>query len=60
MNEKKAFLSAILAKPGDDTARLAFAVWLDEHDDPERADHFASLTQGSARFAFGVARFTLG
>ncbi|WP_439627896.1 DUF1963 domain-containing protein [Gemmata sp.] len=27
-------LAAVLADPGDDTARLVYADWLDEHDDP--------------------------
>ena len=30
-------LAAVLADPGDDTARLAYADWLDEHDDPRGA-----------------------
>jgi uncharacterized protein (TIGR02996 family) len=34
MNERLAFLRAIRANPDDDTARLVFADWLDEHDDP--------------------------
>src|SRR4051794_39166309 len=29
-----AFLSSIHANPSDDTHRLVFADWLDEHDDP--------------------------
>jgi uncharacterized protein (TIGR02996 family) len=38
MNDRLAFLRAIRANPDDDTARLAFADWLDEHDEPERAE----------------------
>ncbi|QJW96571.1 TIGR02996 domain-containing protein [Frigoriglobus tundricola] len=34
MSDRLAFLRAIRASPDDDTARLAFADWLDEHDDP--------------------------
>jgi uncharacterized protein (TIGR02996 family) len=34
MNDRLAFLRAIRANPDDDTARLVFADWLDEHDDP--------------------------
>jgi uncharacterized protein (TIGR02996 family) len=32
------FLRAVLAAPDDDTPRLAFADWLDEHGEPERAE----------------------
>jgi uncharacterized protein (TIGR02996 family) len=32
------FLASIVAEPGDDTRRLAYADWLDEHDRPERAE----------------------
>jgi uncharacterized protein (TIGR02996 family) len=34
MLEREAFLRAIRANPDDDTARLVFADWLDEHNDP--------------------------
>ncbi|MBN9120581.1 MAG: TIGR02996 domain-containing protein [Planctomycetes bacterium] len=34
MNDRLAFLRAIRANPDDDTARLVFADWLDEHNDP--------------------------
>src|SRR5262245_15858513 len=32
------FLRAICDNPADDTARLAFADWLDENGDPNRAE----------------------
>ncbi|HJZ60212.1 MAG TPA: TIGR02996 domain-containing protein [Gemmataceae bacterium] len=32
------FLAAICATPDDDTARLVYADWLDEHGDPDRAE----------------------
>ncbi len=32
-------LAAIAADPGDDLARLVYADWLDEHDQPERAEY---------------------
>ncbi|VTR96235.1 Leucine-rich repeat-containing protein typical subtype OS=Herpetosiphon aurantiacus (strain ATCC 23779 / DSM 785) GN=Haur_4051 PE=4 SV=1: LRR_6: LRR_6: LRR_6 [Gemmata massiliana] len=35
--EKRALLAAIGANPDEDTPRLAFADWCDEHDEPERA-----------------------
>src|SRR2546430_569314 len=38
MSDRLAFLRAIRANPDDDTARLAFADWLDEHDEPDRAE----------------------
>lgn len=36
--EIRAFLQAIAAAPDDDTPRLVFADWLDEHDRPDRAE----------------------
>ena len=38
MNERLAFIRAICANPADDTVRLAFADWLDEHDEPLLAE----------------------
>jgi len=38
MSERDGFLRAIAADPADDTVRLAFADWLDEHGDPDRAE----------------------
>jgi uncharacterized protein (TIGR02996 family) len=38
MKERDAFLSAIRSSPDDHTAQLAFADWLDEHSDGERAE----------------------
>ena len=35
--EKRALLAAIGSHPDEDTPRLAFADWCDEHDEPERA-----------------------
>jgi uncharacterized protein (TIGR02996 family) len=37
-SDRTAFLRAIAADPEDDTPRLVFADWLDEHDDPQRAE----------------------
>ena len=36
--DEQALLRAILADPGDDTVRLAYADWLDEHDQADRAE----------------------
>ncbi|MBN9117731.1 MAG: TIGR02996 domain-containing protein [Planctomycetes bacterium] len=38
MNEREALLRAVCESPDDDTPRLVFADWLDEHDEPERAE----------------------
>jgi uncharacterized protein (TIGR02996 family) len=38
MTQDKAFLQAILEEPDDDTHRLVYADWLDEHGDPDRAE----------------------
>src|SRR5262249_17951831 len=35
---EEAFLAAIVEDPDDDTPRLVYADWLDEHDQPERAE----------------------
>jgi uncharacterized protein (TIGR02996 family) len=36
--DRVAFLAAIRENPDDDLPRLIFADWLDEHDEPERAE----------------------
>jgi uncharacterized protein (TIGR02996 family) len=38
VNEREALLRAVCENPDDDTPRLVFADWLDEHDEPERAE----------------------
>lgn len=38
MTERDALLRAIAANPADDLPRLVYADWLDEHDEPERAE----------------------
>lgn len=37
-DEKRALLAAIAAHPDEDTPRLAFADWCDEHNEPDRAN----------------------
>lgn len=37
-SEQAAFLSGIIDHPDDDARRLVYADWLDEHDQPERAE----------------------
>lgn len=53
MSEDEAFIRAIVDNPGDDTARLVYADWLDEHDDPRgaylRAEHEAAESGDIAR-----------
>jgi uncharacterized protein (TIGR02996 family) len=39
MSEEQAFLDAIAASPFDDTPRLVYADWLDEHDQPAKAEY---------------------
>ena len=36
--DESALLAAISADPADDTARLVYADWLDEHAQPARAE----------------------
>jgi uncharacterized protein (TIGR02996 family) len=38
MTDEAALLAAILAHPDEDTPRLVYADWLDEHGQPERAE----------------------
>lgn len=38
VTDEAALLAAIIAEPSEDTLRLAFADWLDENDQPERAE----------------------
>lgn len=38
MNEREAFLTALAENEDDETTRLVFADFLDEHDEPEEAD----------------------
>ncbi|HEY1186518.1 MAG TPA: TIGR02996 domain-containing protein [Gemmata sp.] len=38
MSDEDALLAAISAHPDEDTPRLAYADWLDEHGDPDRAE----------------------
>ncbi len=38
MSDEAALLAAIYANPDDDTPRLVYADWLDEHGDPARAE----------------------
>jgi uncharacterized protein (TIGR02996 family) len=51
-----AFVQAIIENPGDDTPRLVFADWLDEHGDPARAE-FIRVQCEQARTPAGDAGY---
>lgn len=38
MSERTEFMRKICEEPGEDTHRLVFADWIEEHDEPERAE----------------------
>ncbi len=44
MNEQEAFEQAIREDPIDAVSRYSYADWLDEHDQPEKADFYRSWT----------------
>src|SRR5437763_11790587 len=56
MDQRAAFIQAIIELPDDDTPRLVFAEWLDEHGEAERAEFIRlqcslnSLAPESAEF----------
>lgn len=54
MTDADRFLVAIHAAPADDTPRLVFADWLDEHGQPDRAE-FIRLQIGLSRGELGPA-----
>jgi uncharacterized protein (TIGR02996 family) len=51
--DERAFLAAIAAEPDDDTARLVYADWLDEHGEPLRAMVIRRGVKKPKRFTFG-------
>jgi uncharacterized protein (TIGR02996 family) len=53
MNEREAFLLAICENPDDDTPRLVFADWLQEHGDEARAE-FIRVQIELARKEYGT------
>lgn len=61
-DEERALLAAIIAHPDEDTPRLVYADWLQEHDQPERAEYIrlsiqlANLQYGDPNFKADEAR----
>ena len=58
MSPDNPFLRALLAQPDDDTLRLAMADWLDENDDPARAEFIrvqVELARGSRSASGGTS-----
>ncbi|MFO0821907.1 MAG: ribosomal protein L7/L12 [Gemmataceae bacterium] len=54
MSEEAAFLEALKANPADDTVRLVYADWLDEHAEPAKAEylrHVATLALAEEEYA---------
>ncbi|MBY0461450.1 MAG: TIGR02996 domain-containing protein, partial [Gemmataceae bacterium] len=48
MSDRAALLKAILDDPDDDTARLVFADWLDEHGEGRRAAYIRAQVAWAA------------
>ena len=51
MTDDEAFVRAVVDRPGDDTPRLVYADWLDEHGDPRGAYLRAEVAWAKARTA---------
>jgi uncharacterized protein (TIGR02996 family) len=49
MTEREAFVAAIAASPDEDTPRLAFADWLQEHGEDDRAHYIRLLHELNTR-----------
>lgn len=49
VNEQSAFLAAIISAPDDDTPRLVYADWLQEHGDDARAEFIRLQCEKAAR-----------
>jgi uncharacterized protein (TIGR02996 family) len=54
MSDEAALLLAIHAEPDDDTPRLVYADWLDEHGDPERAGFIRLQVERARAFPPGA------
>jgi uncharacterized protein (TIGR02996 family) len=56
MDERTALLRAIADDPADHTRQLAFADWLDEHGEGERAERFRGYNGASREGASTPSR----
>jgi uncharacterized protein (TIGR02996 family) len=62
-SDEQAFMNAIAAHPGDDTARLVYADWLDDHDQAEKAAFVRAavrIRQDTATVAAGMNKLPPG
>src|SRR5262245_57047624 len=59
MGDGDGFLRAIAAAPDDDTHRLVYADWLDEHGEPERAEFIRLQCDEAQRVTFDDAHNAL-
>jgi uncharacterized protein (TIGR02996 family) len=59
VNEREAFIRQICERPEDDTVRLVFADWLEEHGEPERAE-FIRVQMEAERMRGGGCAVVLG
>lgn len=57
MSDEAAFLEALKANPADDTARLVYADWLDENDQPQKAQYLRAVVD-LARLPGGTPEYT--
>jgi uncharacterized protein (TIGR02996 family) len=57
MSDEEAFLAALKANPADDTTRLVFADWLDDRDEPAKAQYLRAVVD-LTRLAGGTAEYT--
>lgn len=49
MTDEAAFLETLKVNPADDTARLVYADWLDEHDQPQKASYLRLVVDFAQR-----------
>jgi uncharacterized protein (TIGR02996 family) len=57
--DEQAFLDAVIAAPDDDAPRLIYADWLDEHNQPERAEFIRLQCELARMERFDPARLPL-
>jgi uncharacterized protein (TIGR02996 family) len=58
MSEEAAFLAALKANPADDTTRLVYADWLDEHGAPAKAEYLRRVVYVARTLSMGAADST--